>query len=1493
MKRFNKVLALLLATLMLVTALPLSVFAAEASVSETAMADVGYWYNYSFDEAETGSSSYGILQKLSNENTNPKGFAISTDRIVGEIGGDSDNKYISANLTDGGVTTQWQGIQASLVKGGVDYTLDNAVEISFKFRWHGGEPGQDGKYADQAMTMVQIRRSGSNTLLNASIDTATGDLIIKTHAGTAIHTVEKYSDTNKGFTDIKVVYYDVTNTFNVYVGGNAVAEGVSGSLDLRSATYVDTAWDDDMISTRTSKATDGATSVQLFRVEAPAGTAGAYEWATSAYVYDVDDIVVKENDDEYVDYYSNTFEGTTTGGSVSAPFAVASGSATVAEETNNQYLSLAANTRLNINISNSSFMSNGNWTIDFKLRATAASTNATFFRFNDGAKSHPILNATTNSSGVTRLSFSGKEIRYPTTVPAPTSSDWVKVTVSVLVDDTNYGETDSANLRNYLIAVWLNNEYVGSSISSRTETNINSSQADQIALFNTSGWGGAAIDDLSIYEGIGPKDLYADGANDTEGTISNVLGYSLTVQSASNIFAENVSGKNPGKLFVSGSRICADTNSSTDNGDYAYAAYDNQGSGAKVTKAATVAAESYLDLGAAASGGKSFAAVLNLRVDTSIIETTNDLELFKLVRQAKGDTAPVESAATLYLEADTDANNTHHLYFIKDGTKYYLTDASDNKLAINTGWATVRVIFDETDGQTLVSYQFGTGNNDPAYVYYNDGTNVVPAVALSGIVSSDVYAKKDAVDQRVRIYYSPANESYGMRLHHATVEYAVAPKILDHAKVDFSDFKSIDEFAAVYGVQFQWSDGVTIENGVLNIPANGYFNWIDYKGTFVNFLTENDNNTVALSNVGYNVEMKMQYTGTETAATVLSVGTSTTKDAVFKVKGQSVMINGGTACPGYEVEPLTSDRYSNISATWGQSNTRATIFGNGTLLGRSLNMGNANSLTAADIVIFTVAGNTKLEELYIHADLERELATQSGDIFKLDAAVYDKDAAGNPPLGIWNSNSLTNNFALTTETPEGGETKSFYRADMTSATGAFVDLYFTEYFETGVTVFEFDLRSVVNPSADIRLLGIRRNDGGENASAFESLLYLASDGSIKISDGANEFYLCDSKGNKISIGPKDEETPADWTNLAVIYDANLGSVSFLLNGRYYSYCDADGIKGVAKDIPLAKQDYKLDTIEMRVRTLDITAATTGTFDLASFNIYKINDSANAELVGVQVANGEESIRIIAGVDMLYYGKVGFNLVSYDENGAMKSGDLESNMVFSSVLIDTKDEYTDYPENYGFRHFSLASVTGIPQDEVVRLYITPYTVVGGVKLYSETVAYDIDFTGTTDDWTVTEVTENAEPDGSVALTDGENANFNTTEIVSFTDDGALEFNALDAEFAFAANCSGTVAINLTNAFGETVGASEFEIYVDDVKTATVQLSFGQHTLVLAEDLQGDHTFKIVKKSGGDLVYIDSIYVEGELTTPPVLAEVNAVEVVVKKKQPTFQKTMVLM
>ena len=399
---------------------------------------------------------------------------------------------------------------------------------------------------------------------------------------------------------------------------------------------------------------------------------------------------------------------------------------------------------------------------------------------------------------------------------------------------------------------------------------------------------------------------------------------------------------------------------------------------------------------------------------------------------------------------------------------------------------------------------------------------------------------------------------------------------------------------------------------------------------------------------------------------------------------------------------------------------------------------------------------------------------------------------------------------------------------------------------------------------------IRRTEDGSSSPLWEDLFILNPAGNYTV---VNSGKLCDAEGNLL-VASGDE-----WNKLAIIYDADAGQVSYRLNGTIPYYKSGDTVV-LADKIQLPNSRYyRMDSAETQVRTIGIYADSKHILDVAKINVYTVDSTATAEYVGVQVSTEGNAVRLVAGLDMLYYESAGFDVVAYDFDGNMLSDTVKSyttKQVYSSIVENADGETRNvYPEKDGYRYFMTANVTDIPTDEAVKLRVTPFTTVNGVKYSGGSVMLDIDFA-------LADVTDtkskNEKPVGN--NTEG---NFSTTEIVKFTNDGALELNGLNAAFAFGANLDGgVVSINLTNAYGEVADKTVIDIYVDGVMSVEgLELDFGRHTIVLAEDLFGKHEFKIVKRSGGDFVCINTMSFNGEFTEKaPALSIVGGVDIEVK-------------
>ena len=1600
MRSFLKMVSAVLVLAMLMSTLSIGAFA-DASSTQTVTQSAkevsvdSYYYRYTFDSLAAGRT-FGALKNASDPNSNPynmnAGGALSG--VIKSHGEDLGN-YYSVGYTSG-----YQEVTFFLVDGETNYSIANGIDISFKLRW----VGQAQTLASTAeMNLLLYRRAKTSgrydiPMLIARVDAEKDNLVILAARknGTKTEYVEIYriakaSETNNSFTSFNVVYHDVTNSYSVYINGTPYVEGATCVVDPRGADTVTTTYDADFAPTRTqvSGADSSIESLRLFSIRS--GN------ERNQFNIDVDDLVIKDGD-----YYANSFETAGTNTNTfdqttvvsNSVFTLGKGSASILNETKsnegdqNKYLVLNAG-RLDLSDGKYQFLENGNWTIDFKLQASGASP---VLRFLDRVKTRTLLSV--DSKGNLTL---GTDTIPNVIVPSTGSGEWVRITLSVVVDDANNNVFDNfinystnESKSNYRVALWINGKYVTSTVIDRPESitadttgynyyllndryvtvvplkdipdvnsmtlisdnnniktylgadgdyyqvqylgesfvaavkimHVNSTKitaqpdiTDMSLLYENEGdtikayqatdgsiyqfvyeegvfksglkltsgvksfndnalyfFNGVssttgALDDVSIYQGIGPKE-YAVGEFSESGVISNVDFESISVKSE-HIMAENVYGTSGGNSYVVASNANKDFKKSE---NYVNATYNGSG-------------KSFFDLRATNAGGKAFSAtwvVKNVSVE-------NDMEIFKLYRQAEDSSAVLSS--NIYVEADTS-----YVYFVKSGVKYYLYNEDGTIVDIaNDNWTELKVVFDESNGETLVSFVVDGETTYYADVAVSTFAFLFPinkAVSLSGVIDSTLYETRNAVDQRVR-FYSAESNAFSFDMLSAEVKYTTAAKANenleynDFAWVDFAEYENITEFKKEFGNQYYMSDDVTIENGVLNIPEGATFAWIDANGVFADFL---DN-----SNLGFNVEMmvKTDFVG-DGFISVIHDAYKSGMVNLCKNDNQTVFNTPKGGIAGYGIVSTSTEKFTELAITISSLKNELAIFADGNYIGVS-RYSSAAPTSGEKNIAFVVEGSTQISELYIHTGLERELAKQNGNLITVSPEIMtvgSTDKWANP--SIINAGVLAKSDFFSEQSTT--DVKYFRldfkhpNDDIESDTGVltghvYSQLYLNNYLEDNITVFEFNLKFTPhseNSNKNMSLLSLRRTEDGYSGSYNEPILYLAPNGNLIYESDV----LCDANGEPMQIS-KD-----NWTNVAVIYDSVAGQISFRIDGKI-PYYNSDNELLLAQQIQLpTPRYYKMTYPDTRAVIFsadvtksgkEITDRFIGTLDISCVKVYNIDTSATSGFVGVQRDTENNHIRLVAGVDMLYYGSVGFEIEVLDAQGNSISGVAKKyteNTVYSSIEETVDDNIiTIYPDSYGYRYFYTANIMDVTTEQAVKLNVTPFTVIAGVQYNASTVTIDIDFSNDSmDNWVLDTDSVEIKPEG-----DNINANFSTTEIVAYTKTDALEFNGLNAKFAFAANLNGgVVSIDLANAFGEATEKSVFDIYVDDFGTpiATLKLDFGHHTITLAKGLKGEHKFMIVKRTGGDFVSINTINICGNLITPPELAVYNAVDVVVK-------------
>ena len=175
MKALKKSLALLLTVLMLVSALPLGVFAAEetepvteSTTETTAYESQDYYWKLDFNKATVSDTASKVFTAGKTDSAyNPYGFSV-TDRLLNAYvkkRGEGDNYVTVKAPISGGSASDWTGAQIMVGKSGMPASIFNTVSFEMDFRWQ-GYPEDTGKYTYTAVggfDFFRVRRYGNYT----------------------------------------------------------------------------------------------------------------------------------------------------------------------------------------------------------------------------------------------------------------------------------------------------------------------------------------------------------------------------------------------------------------------------------------------------------------------------------------------------------------------------------------------------------------------------------------------------------------------------------------------------------------------------------------------------------------------------------------------------------------------------------------------------------------------------------------------------------------------------------------------------------------------------------------------------------------------------------------------------------------------------------------------------------------------------------------------------------------------------------------------------------------------------------------------------------------------------------------------------------------------------------------------------------------------------------------------------------------------------------
>ncbi len=500
MKKIAVFLALVLTLVMLVSAITVGAYSSIGEVTD-GYGEYGYYVCFDFENFDSDKHK-GSLDYLRDTNVktaegtlcDPFGLVMQggtgSQSAKGSIQTDENGNKYFRNVQPG-VTKNIFGAFAVQTKNGANILVGDSVELNFKFRMV-----NDGVMAAKdRFRLINLHRAGSDIASRIVEADIYGNLYVY---GLNINGATSYAKvyTNPGdgkFMDISFRWYDVTNTYSLYVNGEPVAEGLQVRGNLRSSSYVNTEYNDDFGVADRSVA--GASASGNTTDANSAIILGYAAGSTYKFTYDIDDVRLSryETAQRGAVYYENSFDGrddlsnrfVNAGAYVFSEGVVTNSSNSdsnikkITDTTaGNKYLSVANGHWFGLVDDYYQLYTQANYVIEFKVKASPAFTSGNqplvtlLDSHTDGTDYLNKLDMLWVGSDGKIYLESGRNNAEKTLVQGITlnSSEWLDVVIVATKYASNAGKfgsfgegvTASASDQSYVFSYYLNGKYVGS-----------------------------------------------------------------------------------------------------------------------------------------------------------------------------------------------------------------------------------------------------------------------------------------------------------------------------------------------------------------------------------------------------------------------------------------------------------------------------------------------------------------------------------------------------------------------------------------------------------------------------------------------------------------------------------------------------------------------------------------------------------------------------------------------------------------------------------------------------------------------------------------------------------------------------------------------------------------------------------------------------------------------------------------------------------------------
>ena len=353
-----------------------------------------------------------------------------------------------------------------------------------------------------------------------------------------------------------------------------------------------------------------------------------------------------------------------------------------------------------------------------------------------------------------------------------------------------------------------------------------------------------------------------------------------------------------------------------------------------------------------------------------------------------------------------------------------------------------------------------------------------------------------------------------------------------------------------------------------------------------------------------------------------------------------------------------------------------------------------------------------------------------------------------------------------------------------------------------------------------------------------------ANGALAATSGGKYYTLCTKSGATLKLS--DNET----TDIVAVYNDIEGTARYYVNGKI-AYVSGEGLDP-AVDMPICLDGFTSASDKIGARlALEFTS------DVLNYalSVGKINDADTAEIIGFQTNDINGGIRLVAGVDSLSYGAIGFDVEVYQNGTPYDLKSVMSSLVFSRVVGDDMDIT---PDKYGYDYFATLNIHSLPENIPENSYIIArsFVNIAGVKHYDDYVKINI----SNDGYSIEDYMEGQTLNMTELMTDAKALG----RVVPLGSGLAIDHTA--SGFAFNFDGMGDVALNITADKATVVGRISVTV---DGETKSLEVPQGTSTIVIAPKLKdGKHEVSVINESGIAVpMVVNTVTFNGKLTEAP--------------------------